>query len=65
MKKCLKKDSIIGTVVITVLSVISIILFALNGFGGAGFKSTEVIPQDIENIKVVETIKEGNTIFKA
>jgi predicted amidohydrolase YtcJ len=24
-----------------------------------------VDPQDIENIKVVETIKEGNTIFKA
>lgn len=52
MKKCLKKDSLIGTVVLTVLSVISIILFALNGFGGAGFKSTEVIPQDIENIGI-------------
>ncbi len=52
MKKCLKKDSLIGAVVLAILSVIAAVLFFLNGFGGAGFKSSEVIPQDIENVGI-------------
>lgn len=52
MRKCLKRGNLVGAVILMVLSVISIILFALNGFVNTGFKSTEVVPQQIENIGI-------------
>lgn len=52
MKRCLKKGNLAGAMILLVLMVVSIIVFALNGFSGAGFKSSEVIPQNIENVGI-------------
>lgn len=52
MKRCLKKDNLVGSVILMVLLVVSVIVFALNGFSGAGFKSSEVISQNIENVGI-------------
>ena len=52
MKRYLKKDKLMGSIILLVLSVVSIIVFALNGFSEADFKNSEVVPQNIENVGI-------------